>query len=322
MRKLHYYILLIIPLLFSISCSEDQNELSKVEPEGITLKFMLLKNINTRVTDNDNTEIEQTVKNLSIFFTEPGSNIITHKFIYSGFNTVDDYRLVTLPLDPATVQTKDIYVIANYDDATSLNSVSNIDNLKTLTTPKVNKTNNLLPQNGFCMYGNTSAFNFNNGTNSPAIVNLERTCAKIRVNLTFPGNPDLGTNNSFLIENAAAYTYVIENQQTKLSANDYFTYAAPITLADNGAKVYTNTAYVYEATVAPKLYIYTNIKSKQEEYSANLPIPARNYLYDINVEIYEAIAGARSTNFSADPNSKYTFRSTIKIYDENGKRVK
>lgn len=321
MRKLHYYILLILPLLFNTNCSEDRDDTSKVEPEGITLKFMFVNNVKTRVTDNDNTAIEQTVKNLSIFFTEPGSTTITNKFIYAGFSTVDDYRLVTLPLDPATVKTKDIYVIANYDDTNSLNAVSTIENLKTLTTPKVNKTNNLLPDNGFCMYGNTSAFNFNDGTNSAAIVNMVRTCAKIRVNLTFPGDPELGTNNSFLIENAATYTYVIKNQQSGLTTKDYFTYAAPIKLADNGAKVYINAAYVYEAISAPKLYIYTTIKDKQQEYSAYLPIPERNYLYDINIEVYEGIAGARTTSVSSNSNSNYTFRNSIKVYDENGKRV-
>lgn len=321
MRKLHYYILLIIPLLFNTNCSEDRDDLSKIEPHGITLKLSSLNSFTLRATDADNTEAEQTVKNISIFFTEPGSNTITNKFIYSGFSTVDDYRLVSLPLEPEAVQTKDIYVIANYDNTTDLNSISTVNDLVTLTTPKVNKTNNLLPDNGFCMFGNTNTFNFNDGTNSAAIVNMVRTCAKIRVNLTFPGNLIKGTNNSFLIANAATYTYVIKNQQSPLPPSDYFTYAAPIALIDNGAELYTNTAYVYEATVAPQLYIYTNINNEQHEYIANLPIPVRNHLYDINVEIYGGIVGARSKDLNTDTNSDYTFKYTVKIYDENGKRI-
>lgn len=325
MHKIYYYILSVMLLLLYSSCSEDTDGYSENKPKSVSIKLVQQTGFSTKVVDEDNLLSEQTVKNLSVFFTEPSSNVIAYKYVYSGFSSVDDYKLITLPLDPATVLTKDIYIVANYDNVSALNSVSTLDDLKALTTPAVNKTNNLVPENGFCMYGSTLDFNFNDGTNSPAIVNLIRSCAKIRINVTFPENPTLSTNNSFLIQNAAKYTYVIGRTENNLAAADYFTYAAPIALVDNGAHVYTQTTYVYEADNVPKLYIYTymNGTSTMQEFSTNLPRPIRNHLFDISIEVYsgDVPSGTKSANENKIGQSAYTYKSTINVYDEKGRKV-
>lgn len=325
MHKIYYYILSVTLLLLYSSCSEDTEDYTENKPSSVSIKLVQQTGFSTKVVDEDNLLSEQTVKNISVFLTEPSSNVITYKYVYSGFSSVDDYKLITLPLDPATVLRKDIYIVANYNNVSTLDSVSTLDDLKALTTPAVDKTNNLIPENGFCMYGSTLDFNFNDGTNSPAIVNLIRSCAKIRINVTFPENPTLSTNNSFLIQNAAKYTYVIGRTKNNLGTADYFTYAAPIALVDNGTHVYTQTTYVYEADNVPILYIYTymNGTSAMQEFSTNLPRPVRNHLFDISIEIYsgDVPSGTKSTNGNNLENSGYIYNSTINAYDEKGRKV-
>lgn len=320
MKKIYYFIVLVALVLLSGSCSDDGSYLEETPDKQVVLKLFQEEAARSRTVDADNTEEEQTINNISVFFTEPSSDVITHKFVHSGFTRVDDYRLIVLPLDPATLQTKDIYVIANYDNTNALDAIQSTNDLKTLTTPKVNKTQHLLPGNGIVMYGSTDGFNFNSGTNATAIVNIVRTYAKIRLSLTFPENAKLSTNNSFLIQDAATYTYVVRNDQMSLSPNDYFTYAASVPLTDNGNQAYINTTYIYESTRAPRLYIYTYINNSatQQEYSVDLPVPYRNYLYDIKIEIYEATTKNRTRS---DEAGELHYNTQIKIYDEKGNWV-
>ncbi|GAB6123516.1 hypothetical protein [Dysgonomonas termitidis] len=325
MQKIYYYILSIILLLFYSSCSENTEDYPGNNRKSVSIKLIQYAGFSTKVIDGDNLQSEQTVKNISVFFTEPSSNVITNKYVYSGFSSVDDYKLITLPLDPATVLRKDIYIVANYDNTATLNSVSTVDALKALTTPAVDKRNNLAPANGFCMYGSTLNFNFNDAAHSPAVVDLVRSCAKIRINVTFPENPTLSTNNSFLIQNAAKYTYVIGRTKNNLPTTDYFTYAAPIALVDNGAHVYTQTTYVYEADNAPVLYIYTYMGggSTMQEFSVTLPKPIRNQLFDISIEIYSGNSptGTKSINENNTDKPAYKYKSMVNIYDEKGRKV-
>jgi len=320
MRKIYYYIVLVTQLFLYISCSDGNDTYS--EQKSISLKLYQQRGFTTKAIDEDNLAVEQTVKNISVFFTEPSSNTITYKYVNSGFTSVDDYKLIDIPLEPSVVKSKDIYIVANYKNTTSLDAVSTVEDLKALTTPAVDKTNNLEPQNGFCMYGATFDFDFDNGTNTAAIVNMERTCAKIRLNVTFPEDPALSTNNSFLIQKAAKYTYVVEKDTVSIPTTDYFTFATPIALTDNGAGAFTNIAYVYEAGLAPRLYIYTHMGNSptQQEFSTNLPRPVRNYLYDISIDIYED----SSTTKSFDPNGSnknYSYKTSIKVYRADGSIV-
>lgn len=320
MQKIFY----ILPLIFFIiitGCSEDSLPDYKQE-KSVQIKLMQQTGFTTKLIDEDNLESEQFVKNISVFFTEPSSNVVTDKFIYSGFTTVDDYKLITLPLDAATLQTKDIYIVANYDTINKLNAVATIQDIQALTTTWSDKNNLLLPENGFCMYGSTLGFNFNDGSNTPAVVNLVRTCAKIRINLTFPENPTLSTDNSFLIANAANYTYLVQNNEVILPLTDYFTYAAPLPLTNDGTGKYTGITYIYEASQAPKLYIYSHINNSTaaQEYSADLPNPWRNHLYNIDVMIYEKNATTTGRTLK-NATSQYSYKTTITVYNSKGEIV-
>lgn len=46
---------------------------------------------------------------------------------------------------------------------------------------------------------------------------------------------------------------------------------------------------MYEAEKAPKIYIYTRINNSllKQEFSTELPVPYRNFIYDIDIQIYE-----------------------------------
>ncbi|SHE90880.1 hypothetical protein SAMN05444362_102466 [Dysgonomonas macrotermitis] len=273
------------------------------------------------VIDEDNLESEQTIKNITILLTDPSSDIITHKYVNAGFSDVDDYRLVTLPVELSELGRKDIYVITNYGNS-SLQSLTTISDLKEKTTPAVNKTNNLDPEDGLCMFGKTLDFDFNNDTNSPAIVYAVRTCAKYRITLTFPDNPTLSTNNTFLIANAANYTYIVNNTGNSIPSNAYFNFAAESPLLEtSNANEYSNIAYVYEADKAPQMHIYThpNNSTTAEEFFADLPIPRRNYLYDIEVQVLDG--GTRSLSAGSNSKAQFVYNMKVTTYNNEGNVV-
>lgn len=227
--------------------------------------------------------------------------------------------MISLPAEAAELLTKDVYVIANYDDEQELTTLTTLDEMRELWAPEIDKSNNLDPLNGFCMYGTLSDVDFMDQANYPVTVSLIRTCAKLRVNLTFPGNSLLSTNNSFLIQHAATYTHVVPNFIVTLPTDDYFNFAAALPLADNGAGVYTGNAYVYEANQAPVITIYTHLGGSTEEqaFTATLPVPQRNYLYDLMIEIYEEGTALRSV----EKRPGYTFSGTVRVYNEAGELV-
>lgn len=320
MRKSVYYISFLLLLVIFAGCSSETDIDTPVKNE-VLIRLIPQGNL-TKVVDEDNLESEQTIKNLTVLFTEPSSNVITHKHVNSGFTSVDDYKVVSIPLEPSELQSKDIYVITNYGNA-SFNSISTLDELAQMTTPAVNKANNLKPENGFCMYGKTLDFDFANAT-GPAIVYAVRTCAKYRINLTFPDDPALSTDNSFVITNAANYTYIVDNTGFTIPSNAYFDFASAITLQPASDGSFTNLAYVYEADEDPKIYLYTHIdgSTAAQEYSADLPMPARNYLYDILIKVYKDDSTTKSVDADIVNTSKgYTYSTEVKVYDENGRLV-
>ncbi len=322
MRKLVYILFIILSFAYT-SCSEDS--MTSVDGgSGKTVSIQLVPQMvsSSKLIDEDNLASEQIVKNVSIFFTEPSSNAVIGKYVNWGFTDLNDYKLVTLSLDPAVIQSKDIYVITNYNNANNLNAVSTLDDLKALMTPVAGEGNNLSPDNGITMYGETLNFNFNDGTNSPAVVNVDRTCAKYRITVEFPENPVLSMNNHFLIANAARYTYVVKNNSSSLPTTAYYTYAASLPLVYNGSAHTANT-YVYEATQVPKLYLYTQMSnmSGTQTFSADLPRPWRNYLYDIKVQVYSGNVPAGTKSMNYDVEGHYAYKVSIKAYDEKGREI-
>ncbi|MCD8079296.1 MAG: hypothetical protein LUF04_02450 [Bacteroides sp.] len=226
-----------------------------------------------------------------------------------------------MPLEASDLQTKDIYVIANYDNEAALDAVGSVDSMKVLFTPEVDKTNNLDPANGFCMYGYAGSVDFTDSANLPAYVELTRTCAKFRINLSFPDGAELSTDNSFLMLNAARYTHVMENLTEVLPVSDYFNFAATLPLTDNGNEIYTSIAYVYESSQAPSITIYTHLNNstEEQEFTAKLPVPMRNYLYDLEIYVYQEEESA-TRSIKANSSPVYTCCSKITIYNERGEK--
>ncbi len=314
MRKIAYI------LYLSILMTACQKEVPLQENKGISIRVSTNKSFQTRVINEDNLADEQIINNISLFFTDPASTTILYKYVNTGFTVSGDYQLITLPIEPADLLMKDIYVVANYDDLSLLDALTTLDGLKGLITPEVDKTNNLSPQNGFCMYGSLAGFDFTANTDIPATIPLIRTCAKIRINLSFPENDAMSTVNSFLIQHAAKYTHVISNAVMVLPVSDYFNFAAAIGLTDNGGGVYTNTVYVYEASSAPVITLYTHINNsvEQQEFTTTLPVPVRNYLYDLQIEVMdESDAATRATTYR----SYKVIKSRLDIYNESGQLI-
>ncbi|MCC8035611.1 MAG: hypothetical protein LIO77_06750 [Rikenellaceae bacterium] len=306
----YVYILLIFAA--SAACSTVGEHDGK---KGIEIR--LAQGIfSTRLVDDDNLSSEQVINNISVFFADPGDDNIAYKYIFSGFSTSGDYRIVTIPLEAEELQRKDIYVVANYDNAAALEAVTTITRLGQLQTPIIDKSNNLQAGDGFCMYGMRADFDFTDPTLGSPVVNVERTCAKMRITVTFPGNPRLSTDNSYLVARAASYTFLAENTGQSLPSDAYFNFASETELTPSGA-MFTGTAYVYQAEVAPVLYIYTHINGSAEaqEFSANMPIPDRNYLYDLDVRIFEDLVSGRSA-----PVGFYA-EITLIVYDAYGEKI-
>lgn len=269
-----------------MSCSDD----NMPKPDVDTTAYIRLQQGNFKsktMVDEDNLKSEQTINTIALFLTEPSSNEIAYKYVNIGSMDMDEYRLIALPLQLSELQKKDVYMITNYGNA-DLAAVNTLDDIMDLTTPAVDKNHELDPDEGFCMYGELMDYDFTD-MNSSAIVNVERTCAKYRITLTFPENPALSTDNTFVIANEASYTHIVEGLRGGLSSSDYFNIADPITFEPDGTGKYMNIVYMYEAEKAPQIYLYTRINnsSEKQEFSTELPIPYRNYIYDIDIRIYE-----------------------------------
>ncbi len=311
---------LLIILLSMSSCVQSEPE-EAPEEKTVTIRMGQRSGGWTRTIDADNLAVEQTVKNMSIFFTDPSSTTIVYKYVYAGFALSNEEQIITLPIEASDLQTKDVYVIANYDDESELNALTDLSEMNALFTPEVDKSYILDPSNGFCMFGYTENVDFTDSSNLPVYVPLTRTCAKFRITLRFPEGAELSTVNSFLIQKAAKYTYVVENLTEMLPATDYFNYATALPLTDNGSEAYASLTYLYESAQAPEITIYTHLNNgtEEQEFTTTLPIPQRNYLYDLNIYVYDEETTTRSS--SAEGTAKYSCQSTLRIYNEYGEET-
>ncbi|MDR0865104.1 MAG: hypothetical protein LBO74_09275 [Candidatus Symbiothrix sp.] len=302
----------IIGLFLFTACGEDiDSPEEKPETPEVSIVFAPLKSAADAATDPDNLATEYAILNLSIFLTDASSNTVTDKFIHQSFTSLTDTsimncKLVTLPLDPATIPAKDIYVIANFDDTNSMSAVRTLDDLKALQTPAINSPNILTTERGLPMYGETFNVDFTKTTDTPPSVMLIRTCAKIRVKLLFPDATWVGTDNKFAIENAPKYTYFVKNPNFTIPTTDLFDYPR-IVFIENTPQEYVNTTYVYESTSVPRLHLYTTIAGTAKEYLADssFPLPVRNYLYDIEIQILKPLPASSASKTGDAPNFRY-----------------
>jgi hypothetical protein len=317
MRRL-FPILLLIGF-FTAACDEN----TVVIPEkqsGVSMLLTTLRSANA-VNDPDNLAAEYNIVNLHVFLANPGAATITNKFIDQAFTSANDPTIlnsqwVNLPLDPSTLTNKDVYVIANCDDLASLNAVQTVSDIQALKTPQATAAAGLTTDRGLPMYGQFLNANLiTSTTDNPLTVMLTRACAKMRVTLTFTDASYVGSNNSFAIENAAAYTYYVKNDTFKIATSNLVNYPQ-MAFTSNTTQQFQAITYIYESLQLPRLHLYTALNGTPTEYiaSANFPLPVRNYLYDIAIQILPpalstASSALRSGNSDTVPNAKVTIRT-------------
>lgn len=309
MYKLVFIVSII--LLCNVSCSSNSDILPKPDMDKTAyIKIQQNHFKGAVVADEDNLESEQVINTIALFLTEPSSQEIAFKYLNMGSINMNGYRLIALPLQLSELQKKDVYLITNYGNV-DLSAVNTMDDIKELTTPAVDKNHDLDPDEGFCMYGELLNYDFTT-LDASAIVNVERTCAKYRVTLSFPDNPVLSTDNTFVIANEASYTHIVDGLRAGIPESDYFNIADPVILEPDGTGKYINAIYMYEAEKAPKIYIYTRINnsSQKQEFSTELPAPYRNYIYDIDIQIYENKDSRTTRQRGTEP--QYRMKTTVK----------
>lgn len=286
MRKI-LSILSFLPALFA--CGEVAVPVPEV-PDGVVLDISLPA-MSTRA-DADNRPEEYNIVDLSLFLTAPGSTEIVYKYVHQSFASIDNTSIrnlkrVTLPLAAGTQPPMDIYVVANCDNAAALQAIVSTDGIAKLQTPSATSAVGLDTEDGLPMYGVLSGIDLDTSTGeAPVVVPLVRTCAKLRVTLTFDDPTWVGTDNTFAVENAAPHTFFPPGRIPVFPSTGLVNYPATGMTATS-ATTFTGTAYVYESGTRPQIRIRTHAGGTDRQYLASdhFPIPARNYLYDISIRV-------------------------------------
>jgi hypothetical protein len=257
---------------------------------------------------------EYAILNLSVFVADAGSETITDKFVYQSF-TADpssgdpSCQKVTFPSNFKRTGSKDIYVIANHNNAASLTAVNTVSDLRGLRTPQLSQGHLIPFERGLPMYGESLGVELSDTTTEPLHITLIRTCAKIDFNLSFPDPTWVGTNNRASILQAQSYTYYVPNSD-QIPDTDLVQYPEVTLRPQPDPTKFQATIYIYES----KYYLsYISIKTvvggKNKEYvvNNNVPLPVRNHMYSVLVEILHPLTG---------PDAKATARvKTIMNYD-------
>ncbi|GAE84214.1 fimbrial protein [Bacteroides reticulotermitis] len=297
------YLILFLAVVIFICCKDDDGNPAEGH-ETVYIRFTP-EEITRAGTSEDDLAEEYEIRNLSIFLTEVGSNLITDRFVHQAFSSVDpatamNYKQVALPLNPSKSGRKDVYVVANCGDIAALNAVANLSGLKALRTPQATAVAGLSIAEGLPMYGESNDMNLEaTSVRSSALVMLKRTCAKLRITLAFTDTSWVGGGNAYTIENAAPYTSYVQGYIPAFTSIDMVSYPR-IAFAQANAQEFESVAYIYESSSAPHIHIYTELGGEVKDYAVNtgLPLPVRNNLYDIRIEIYSPEgAGTRSSAF-------------------------
>jgi hypothetical protein len=240
--------------------------------------------------DADNLPEEYAILNMSLFLTDASKEQITDKFVYANYSRLNEAtmlncQLVRLPLDPAKLSRKDIYIIANCDNVDALNAVESLADLEQLYTPRLDHPHILTTARGLPMYGESLNTDLSASAENPVAIHLDRACSKLRLKLVFPNEDWTGLRPAFIVENAAAFTSYIPGQEADGPEDLYTT--APILFDAVNAQEYTAITYIYASTIAPRIRLQALFFGDQKEYDAesNFPVPQRNYLYDIELQI-------------------------------------
>lgn len=293
--------------MFLSGCTDDDIKSIPIEeaPSGVTIQVAPSRAASEVA---DNLPEEYAVLNLSLFLTDAGSEEVTDRFVHqasTAFRSVDmlNCRRISLPLEAAALPRKDIYVVANYDDKSTLESIRTLSDLRALTTPKLQGTRYMITtERGLPMYGEALNVDLNTGEETPVNIMLQRLCAKIEVVIDFTDPAWVGTNNRFAIDNAASYTYFVPNGTFSIAPDDLVSYPG-IMMEQLSDTRFRHISYVYESMTLPYMHLYTVVGGQLREYIAkdNFPLPVRNRLYNVLIEMLPPLtAGTTRSILAAD----------------------
>jgi hypothetical protein len=250
---------------------------------------------------------EYAILNLSIFMADAGGEKITDKFVFTSFvaepsSGTAGCKKVTFPSSFAPTGRKDIYVIANHDNAATLNAIATVSDLRALRTPRILQGHLIAYERGLPMYGESLDVALSATAAEPPHITLTRTCAKVDLTFSFPDPTWVGTNNRFTILQAQSYTYYMPNT-TVIPTTDLVRYPEITVLPQSDPSIFNAVIYIYESKQYPSYISFkTVVKGRNKEYvvDTGVPLPVRNHMYSVLVEILHPLTGPVA-NASAPP---------------------
>ncbi|MDR1003923.1 MAG: hypothetical protein LBL97_02785 [Prevotellaceae bacterium] len=290
MRNLHHLYICLLAGLLLAACSAETPEMSLPDAPHPATGVEVWLSPTRAAGDADNLPEEYSLLNVSFFLTDAGGSTFTDKFIHQptapAVSTGADClgcRKVTLPAELATATRKDIYVVANFDDAERLASLATVADLQALATPKRLVNSNLNIDRGLPMYGMSADVDL---SSNALRVMLQRICAKLRVTLTFTDPSWVGSRNRIEMHDVAPYTYFMPRTGFGVPANELINYSQ-VTLTQISEQTFRGVIYLYESNTLPYLQLYTVVDGKEKIYTAkdHFPLPVRNRLYDVEIEM-------------------------------------
>jgi hypothetical protein len=266
---------------------------------------------------------EYAILNLSIFVADAGGETITDKFIYQSFVADSSSgnascQKVRFPSSFQPTGNKDVYVIANHNNAATLNAINTVTDLRELRTPRLSQGHLIPFERGLPMYGESLDVAFSES--EPMHVNLTRTCAKIDFTLSFPDPTWIGTNNRASILQAQSYTYYVPNEDA-IPTTDLVQYPEITLRPQPDPSLFQAIIYIYESKhYLSYISLKTVVNGKNKEYviNSNVPLPVRNHMYSVTMEILHPISGpdagtaTQSVTHSSIHSSPDSVRITIR----------
>jgi hypothetical protein len=252
---------------------------------------------------------EYAILNISIFVADAGGETFTDKFVYQSF-TADpssgdpSCQKVTFPSNFKPTGNKDIYVIANHDNVATLKAINTVSDLRSLRTPRLSQGHLIPFERGLPMYGESLGVEFSEA--EPMHIKLIRTCSKIDFTLSFPDPTWRGTNNRASILEAQSYTYYVPNTDA-IPATDLVQYPEVTLRPQSDPSLFQAIIYIYESRYyLSYISLKTVVNGKNKEYviNSNVPLPVRNHMYSVVMEILHPLTG---------PDAKATIRTRTTI---------
>jgi hypothetical protein len=294
-----------------VGCEKPASDQKEMPLDRPTAEIEMTLSAAVGVDDIYNRPEEYAILNLSIFVADAGGETFTDKFVYQAF-TADPSsgtagcQKVSFPTTFQPTGNKDIYVIANHNNAASLNALNTVSDLRGLRTPQLSQGHLIPFERGLPMYGESLDVAFSES--EPMHIQLIRTCAKIDFTLSFPDPTWIGTNNRASLLSAQSDTYYVFSEAA-IPAADLVQYPEITLRPQPDPSLFTAIIYIYESRhYLSYISLKTVVNGKNKEYviDSDVPLPVRNHMYSVVMEILHPITG---------PDAKASTRITIREGD-------